>query len=204
MQLGQVACTGLGEDITGSSDGKMAINKQSDQVSNSVVDTEHSGRDWTEQKERQRVNRALEGGIGSSHLRPECNLALSPSPRAHTLKLAATVALRLNNVAAQESAAQHPQRRQRLNRFKVGWIDGYWTRAQRSLSASWLGQTAGAQILVAVADLIMVHDWKISQVPIARALGPARSLPGLLVLLEANDQSRSGLERAEAAVSKSG
>lgn len=45
---------------------------------------------------------ALEGGIGSSHLRPECNLALSPSPRAHMLKLAATVALRLNNVAAGE------------------------------------------------------------------------------------------------------
>lgn len=54
---------------------------------------------------------ALEGGIGSVHLRPECNLALSPSPRAHTLKLAAIVALRLSNVAAQESTVQHLQRR---------------------------------------------------------------------------------------------
>ncbi|KAK1244938.1 hypothetical protein MKX08_004567 [Trichoderma sp. CBMAI-0020] len=119
------------------------------------------------------------------------------------LKLAAIVALRLNNATAQESAAQHPQRRQRLNRFKAQWVEAYWTQAQRSLSRRFMVGTDSGCTDTAVADLIMVHGWKSSQVPNARVPGPARSLLGLLVLLEANDQSRSEL-KAEAAVSKSG
>jgi hypothetical protein len=42
----------------------------------------------------------------SVHLRPECSLALSPSPRAHMLNLPLSWRC-LNNVTAQESTAQH-------------------------------------------------------------------------------------------------
>jgi hypothetical protein len=81
---------------------------------------------------------ALEGGIRSSvHLRAKClgrNLAVSPSPRAHTLKFAAIVALRLNNVTAQRSTHS-------AGSASIAWSTG---RAQHSLGASGLGMVASA------------------------------------------------------------